>query len=64
MMLNVCVAVACALSVTFTVKLYVPAAVAAPEIRPDELSVNPGGKVPLDVHVYGLVPPLASTVWL
>ena len=46
-------------SVTFTVKVEVPAVVGVPEIVPPA-SVNPAGSDPLDTdHAYGAVPPLA-----
>ena len=46
-------------SVTWTVKLKVPAAVGVPEMTPLLLSVNPVGSVPLAIdQVYGEVPPL------
>ena len=54
---NACVAVAFALSVTFTVKLLVPAALGVPEIV-DPVSVSPAGSDPVAIdHVYGVVPP-------
>jgi hypothetical protein len=59
-MLNTAVAVFDAESVTFTVKLDVPAAVGVPEmtllVRP-----SPGGNEPeMMLHVYGGVPPVAA----
>jgi hypothetical protein len=58
------VALRLALSVTFTVKENVPAAVGVPDSRPPPLvSVMPGGRLPaLTVHVNGLVPPV-TTSW-
>jgi len=44
-MLRLAEAVRLAESVTVTVKLNVPAAVAEPEIVPDVLKLSPGGKV-------------------
>ena len=47
-----------ALSVTFTVKLLVPAVPGVPEIVPPADRVNPEGSVPTDtVHEYGGTPP-------
>ena len=66
-MLNDCVAV-CAVgaveSVTFAVKLNVPAAVGVPEIVPlAAASVRPAGNAPeLMLQLYGVVPPLAAKV--
>ena len=49
-------------SVTFAVKLNVPAAVGVPDSTPPVDSVNPPGTLPaLTVHVYGVVPPLACS---
>jgi hypothetical protein len=42
-------ATALMLSITWTVKLKAPAAVGTPLNTPAELSVNPGGKAPLEV---------------
>jgi hypothetical protein len=42
-----CVADRFAASVTFAVKLYVPAVVGVPEMVPLEASVRPGGNVPV-----------------
>ena len=51
-----------ALSVTFTVKLLVPAALGVPVID-EPFRLNPGGSDPLAIdHVYGAVPPLAASV--
>lgn len=49
------------LSVTRTVKLYVPGVVAVPLSTPPELRLSPGGCVPLVIvqFVYGGVPPVA-----
>ena len=51
-------------SLTWTVKLKVPAAVGVPEMAPLlGLSVRPGGRDPLATdQVYGRVPPLAVNV--
>jgi hypothetical protein len=39
--------------------------VGVPERTPPEVSVNPGGRLPLDtVKLYGLLPPLAVMVML
>jgi hypothetical protein len=48
------------LSVTFTVKLAVPAALGVPDIVPPAVRVSPAGSdlVATD-HVYGVVPPVA-----
>ena len=60
---NVCVALAPALSVTWTMKLYDPAVVGVPLKAPLELKLKPGGRVPLaTVQVYGAVPPDAVNV--
>lgn len=55
------VAVALTLSLTWTVKLLVPAVVGVPVITPAVLMVSPAGRVPavLD-QVYGVVPPVAA----
>ena len=53
-----------ALSVTFTVKLLVPAVPGVPEIVPPADRLNPEGSVPRDtVHVYGANPPDAASAW-
>ena len=51
-------------SVTFTVKLYVPACVGVPEISPLEaVRAKPGGRRPeLMVQLYGVTPPVAASV--
>ena len=61
---SACVAVRDPLSVTPTVKFDVPAAVGVPVIAPDEaFKDKPAGRVPVAIdHVYGAVPPLATTV--
>ena len=57
---NAAVAETDALSVTFTVKLLVPAVSGVPEIVPPADRVNPVGSVPTDTdHEYGGVPPQA-----
>ena len=65
-MLNALVAVCAGLpeSVTWTVKLNVPATVGVPEMTPVSLlSVSPVGSDPLAIdQVYGKVPPLAAKV--
>ena len=52
--------------VTFTVKLGAPAVVGVPLMTPvDEASERPAGSEPESiVHVYGVVPPVATTVSL
>ena len=51
-------------SVTVSVTLFVPAAVGVPLMTPvDVLILTPGGS-PVADHVYGGVPPLATTVAL
>ena len=51
-----------ALSVTFTVKLLVPAVPGVPEIVPPADRVNPAGSVPTDTdHEYGGTPPEAPS---
>ena len=51
------------LSVTLTVNVDVPDAVGVPLIAPDELSVNPAGRLPLTMdHVNGAVPPAAVRI--
>ena len=53
-----------ALSVTFTVKLAVPAVVGVPEMVPLVLRLSPAGSEPVDtVHVYGGEPPVAASGW-
>jgi hypothetical protein len=53
------------LSVTCTVNVEVPSAVAVPVMAPRELSVNPAGKVPaVSDQVYGPRPPVAESVAL
>ena len=55
-------------SVTVTVKLIAPVCgpVGVPVITPVvELSVSPAGKLPtVTAHVYGVIPPVAPSVWL
>ena len=53
-------------SVTFTVKLLVPAAVGVPEIAPvDAFRVKPAGRAPVTMlHEYGVLPPFAANVAL
>jgi hypothetical protein len=53
-------------SVTLTVKFEVPAVVGVPEIVPVELPRDsPAGRLPDRTdHVYGVVPPVAASVWL
>jgi hypothetical protein len=64
MMLRFAVAVLLSASVTFTVKLELPAVVGVPDITPVlEFSDNPAGNVPLlMLHVYGVTPPVAASV--
>jgi hypothetical protein len=66
MMLNAAVAVCgeLSVSVTRTVKLYVPTLVGAPEITPvPAVNDKPGGKLPeLMLQVYGVTPPVAARV--
>jgi hypothetical protein len=52
-------------SVNLTVKLEVPVAVGAPVIAPlAGFSDSPTGRAPLvSDHAYGVVPPLADSVW-
>ena len=53
------------LSVAFTVKLEVAAAVGVPDSIPAELSVRPAGKLPVViVNEYEPLPPVAVIVWL
>jgi hypothetical protein len=54
------------LSVTRTVKFEVPEAVGVPLIVPlDEPSESPEGREPLTIdQLYGVTPPVATTVWL
>jgi hypothetical protein len=48
------------LSVTFTVKLAVPAALGVPDIVPPAERLNPAGSDPFATdHMYGVVPPMA-----
>jgi hypothetical protein len=59
---SVCCAVRDPLSVTPIVKFDVPAVVGVPVIAPDEgFNDRPAGNVPVSVHVYGVVPPVATT---
>jgi hypothetical protein len=59
---NAAVAAPDALSVTFTVKFAVPAAVGVPEIVPPALRFIPAGSDPLATdQVYGGAPPLAAS---
>jgi hypothetical protein len=51
-------------SITVSVKLKVPLEVGVPEITPTEATFNPGGTWPLDVQLYGGVPPLTVNAWL
>ena len=47
-------------SVTFTVKLNVPAAPGVPDIVPPAFRLKPAGSVPAMIdHAYGGLPPLA-----
>ena len=53
------------LSVTRAVKLAVPAVVGVPDITPPEESDNPAGSDPeASAQLYGVVPPVAASVWL
>ena len=63
---NAWVAVAPLLSVTCTVKLLVPATVGVPLITPaDALRERPAGSVPTVIlHIYGVLPPPATSVEL
>ena len=62
-MLNDCVAVCAAESVTLAVKLKEPVVVGVPEIVPAAERVSPAGKAPeLILQLYGVVPPLAAKV--
>jgi hypothetical protein len=64
-MLKLAVAVFEFASVTFTVKLAVPAVVGVPEITPAVLSVSPAGKLPDEIdQLYGEDPPVTCSVWL
>ena len=55
------VAVEFELSVTRKVtEIGPPAVVGVPEICPPEESVSPGGSVPVELHVRGDCPPLAT----
>lgn len=50
-------------SLTFTVKLDVPAFVGLPEMTPALESTSPAGRLPLEIdHLYGDFPPLAVRV--
>jgi hypothetical protein len=53
-------------SVTWTVKLLVPAVVGVPEITPVAgLRLSPAGRLPTVIaHAYGVLPPAAASVWL
>jgi hypothetical protein len=65
MILSACVVVLALKSLTFTVKLDVPAVVGVPEITPAELIASPVGKAPAESdHVYGVVPFATCSVWL
>ena len=52
------------MSVAFTVKVKLPAAVGVPDSTPALLSVRPVGRVPVTVKVLAAVPPVALIVWL
>ena len=53
------------LSVAWITNVKVPDEVGVPERRPPEVSVNPGGRLPLNtVKLYGLLTPLAVMVLL
>ena len=53
-----------ALSVTFTVKLLVPAVPGVPDMAPEAARVNPAGSAPLATdQVYGPSPPVAVSIW-
>ena len=60
---KLCVAVLPRLSVTFTVKLYVPLVVGLPLITPEALNDSHEG-APLIDQVYGAKPPETDMVWL
>jgi len=47
-------------SVARTLKEYVPSVVAAPVMDPDELSVRPGGKLPLGILQVTVPIPFAA----
>ncbi len=50
-------------SVARIVKVEVPVAVGVPEITPAEVTVRPGGSVPVaSAHVEGGMPPVAASV--
>jgi hypothetical protein len=59
-------AVAPLASVTRTVKLLVPPVVGVPLITPVAVfNVSPAGRLPtVTAHVYGVLPPVAASVWL
>ena len=63
---SACVAVAPFVSCTCTVKFDVPAALGVPLIAPvDAFNVRPAGRVPtVTLHVSGVFPPVAVSVWL
>ena len=51
--------------VTRTVKLELPAVVGIPSRTPVADRLRPAGSVPADTdQLYGLVPPVAASVWL
>lgn len=59
---TVWVAVSAFASVTTTLNENVPPAVGVPESTPFDARLKPPGSVPVDDHVYGVVPPLAAKV--
>ena len=64
---NVCVAdsIMALESVAFSVKVKVPVCVGVPLMVPDAPKDSPGGSKPLGIdHVYGAVPPVATSVRL
>jgi hypothetical protein len=60
-----CVCTGLPLSCTLAVKVDTPLVVTVPEITPvDGTMDRPAGNCPDEMdHVYGLVPPLACSVW-
>ena len=64
-MLRALVAVAARASCACTVNVTVPVAVGVPLMTPAALSVSPAGNAPADTdQVYGVLPPVAASVWL
>ena len=62
MMRNTLLAVVLLASVTWTVKLLLPAVVGVPVRAPLGESDRPAGRLPVKAKLYGALPPVADTV--